>query len=37
MNEFRAQVTSEYAAPGLPLWRAAASEARLILEKCAKK
>jgi hypothetical protein len=37
MNEFRAQVTAEYAATGLPLWRAAASEARLILEKCAKK
>ena len=37
MNEFRAQVTAEYATPGLPLWRAAAAEARLVLEKMAKK
>jgi hypothetical protein len=37
MNEMRAQVTTEYSAPGLPLWRAAASEVRLVLEKLAKK
>jgi hypothetical protein len=37
MNEFRTAVTAEYSTPGLPLWRAAAAEARLVLEKSAKK
>ena len=37
MNDFRGKVTAEYAAPGFPLWRAAASEVRLVLEKLAKK
>src|SRR3989441_11421370 len=33
MAEFRKQVTAEYAVPGLPLWRAAAQEVRLVLEQ----
>jgi hypothetical protein len=38
MNEFRKQVTAEYGVSGFPLWRAAASEVRLILEqRLAKK
>ena len=31
MNEFRKQVTAEYAVDGYPLWRAAAAELRLVL------
>jgi Thioredoxin len=38
MNDFRAQVNAEYAVPGAPLWRAAVSEVRTLLEtKFAKK
>jgi hypothetical protein len=38
MNDFRAQVNAEYAVPGAPLWRAAVSEVRTLLEtKLAKK
>jgi hypothetical protein len=37
MNEFRKQVTAEYATPGLPLWRAAANEVKLLLEARAAK
>jgi len=33
MNEYRKMVQSEYDAPGGALWRAAASEVRLILEQ----
>jgi len=32
MNDFRAQVNAEYAVPGAPLWRAAVSEVRTLLE-----
>jgi hypothetical protein len=32
MNEFRKQVTDAYAASGLPLWRAAANEMKILLE-----
>jgi hypothetical protein len=31
MNDFRAKVTAEYSAPGMPLWRAAVSELRLVV------
>jgi hypothetical protein len=38
MNDFRAQVNAEYAAPDNPLWRAAAAEVRTLLEtKLGKK
>jgi hypothetical protein len=37
MNEFRKLVQSEYDATGGPMWRAAASEVRLVLENAAKK
>ena len=33
MGEMRKQVQAEYEAPGGPLWRAAASEVRLVLEQ----
>jgi hypothetical protein len=31
MNDFRSQVTAEYAVSGFPLWRAAAAELKLVL------
>ena len=37
MNEFRKLVQSEYDAAGGPMWRAAASEVRLVLENASKK
>jgi hypothetical protein len=37
MAEFRKLVQDEYNAPGGPMWRAAASEVRLVLENAAKK
>jgi thioredoxin family protein len=37
MNEFRAQVGAAYGEAGHPMWRAAAAEVRLVLEKTAKK
>jgi hypothetical protein len=33
MNEYRKMVQAEYDVPGGALWRAAASEVRLILEQ----
>jgi hypothetical protein len=37
MNEMRKQVGELYAAPGGPLWRAAAQEVRLVLDRFGKK
>jgi hypothetical protein len=37
MAEFRKLVQSEYDAAGGPMWRAAAAEARLVLENASKK
>jgi hypothetical protein len=37
MNEFRKMVQAEYDASGGPMWRAAASEVRLVLENASKK
>jgi Thioredoxin len=37
MNEMRSQVAAAYHEPGGALWRAAASEVRLVLEAAAKK
>ena len=37
MGEFRKLVQSEYDAAGGPMWRAAASEVRLVLENASKK
>src|SRR5712691_210824 len=33
MAEYRKQISAEYAVPGGPLWRAAATEVRLVLEQ----
>jgi len=37
MNEMRKQVQEAYMQPGMPLWRAAANEIKLVLEKYGKK